>query len=112
MSIFIVSQNELHNVINCHMIKMNSKSSNQTCCTILIIDTYPKNSIYHNIQYTIMQTMTTNKTKNLAPFIKIYKRTKIIFIDNLYLKIGIVNGTIGYVKTISFSKSHWMEHNN
>jgi len=50
--------------------------------------------------------MTTNKTKNLAPFIKIYKRTKIIFIDNLYLKIGIVNGTIGYVKTISFSKSH------
>jgi hypothetical protein len=53
-----------------------------------------------------MQTTPTNKNPKLAPFIKNYKRTNIIIIVNLYLKIGIVNGTIGYVKNISFSKSH------
>ncbi len=59
-----------------------------------------------------MQTTPTNKNPKLAPFIKNYKRTNIIIIVNLYLKIGIVNGTIGYVKNISFSKSHWMEIDN
>ncbi len=76
ISTFIVSQNELHNAINCHMIKMNSKSSNQTCYTILIIDTYPKNSIYHNIQYTIMQTMPTNKNPKFSTIHKNLQKNK------------------------------------
>ncbi len=58
---FVVFQNELHNTINRNMIKMNSNHQIQTCYTILIVNTYPKNSIYHNIQYIIMQTMPTNK---------------------------------------------------
>ncbi len=37
---FIVPQNELHNAINHHMIKMNSKTSKQKCYTILVIDIY------------------------------------------------------------------------
>lgn len=47
------------------MIKMNSNHQIQTCYTILIVNTYPKNSIYHNIQYIIMQTMPTNKKQKI-----------------------------------------------
>ncbi len=45
---------------------MNSKSSNQTCYTILIINTYPKNKIYHNIQYIIMQKLPTIKNPKFS----------------------------------------------
>jgi hypothetical protein len=49
--------------------------------------------------------MPTNKTQNLAPFIKIYKIMKIIIIKNIYPKIEIINGTIGYVQNIH-SQNH------
>jgi hypothetical protein len=42
---FVVIWNELHNVINHHMIKMNLESSNKKSYTILAIDTYFKNPI-------------------------------------------------------------------
>jgi hypothetical protein len=54
--------------------------------------------------------MPTYKTQNLAPFIKICKGMKVIIIENLYSKIRIVNGTIGYVQNISLTKSHWIQH--
>ncbi len=52
--------------------------------------------------------MTTNKTQNLTPFLKIYKGMKVIIIENTYLKIGIFNGTIGDIQSISLTKSHWI----
>jgi ATP-dependent exoDNAse (exonuclease V) alpha subunit len=35
---------------------------------------------------------------------------KVIITKNLYPKIRIVNGTIGYVQNISFAKSHWIQY--
>jgi hypothetical protein len=35
---------------------------------------------------------------------------KIIVIENLYPKIGIVNGTIGYVQNISIKKIDWTHY--
>ncbi len=67
-------------------------------------DTYFKNPIRTDIQYIIRQTMPTSKTQNLTPFKKNYKGMKVIIIKNLYPKLGIVNGTIGYVENISFTK--------
>jgi len=43
--------------------------------------------------------MPTSKTQSSSPFLKNYKRMKVIIIENLYPKRGIVNGTIGYVQT-------------
>jgi ATP-dependent exoDNAse (exonuclease V) alpha subunit len=34
---------------------------------------------------------------------------KVIITENLYPKLGIVNGTIGYVENISLTKSHWIQ---
>jgi hypothetical protein len=39
-----------------------------------------------------MQTMPTSKIQNLSPFLKIYKRMKVIITKDLYPKFGIVNG--------------------
>ncbi len=47
---------------------MNSTKLKQKCYTVIIIDTYLKNPICNDIQYTIRQTMPTNKTQNLTPF--------------------------------------------
>jgi ATP-dependent exoDNAse (exonuclease V) alpha subunit len=52
--------------------------------------------------------MTTNKLQNLAPFLKIYKGMKVIIIENTYPKIGLLNGTIGDVQSISLTKSYWI----
>jgi hypothetical protein len=54
--------------------------------------------------------MPTYKTQNLAPFINICKGMKVIIIENLYSKLQIVNGTIGYIQNISLTKSHWIQH--
>jgi hypothetical protein len=34
---------------------------------------------------------------------------KIIIIENLYPKLGIVNGTIGYIQNMSINKSQWIQ---
>jgi hypothetical protein len=49
--------------------------------------------------------MSTSKTQCLAPFLKIYKGTKVIITKNLYLKLKIVNGSIRYIENISFIDS-------
>jgi len=49
--------------------------------------------------------MSTSKTQCLAPFLKIYKGMKIIIIENLYPKLGNVNGNIGYIENISLTYS-------
>jgi hypothetical protein len=34
---------------------------------------------------------------------------KIIIIENLYPKLGIINGTIGYIQNISINESQWIQ---
>jgi ATP-dependent exoDNAse (exonuclease V) alpha subunit len=53
--------------------------------------------------------MSTSKTQCLAPFLKIYKRMKIIIIENIYSKFIIVNGSIKYVENLSFTNSKWIQ---
>ncbi len=60
----------------------------------MVTNTYKKNSIQNYIQYFIRQTISTSKTQNLTPFLKLYKKMIIIIIKNLYPKLGIVNGTM------------------
>ncbi len=54
--------------------------------------------------------MSTNKTQYLTlSFLKIYKRMKIIIIENVYPKLGIVNGNIGYIKDTSLIDVEWIQ---
>jgi hypothetical protein len=55
--------------------------------------------------------MPTSKTQNLSPFKFFYKRMKVIIIEDLYQKIGIVNGTIGFVQNISIKRRYWTHYN-
>ncbi len=75
-------------------------------------NTYKKKSILSDIQYFIEQTISTSKTQNLAPFLKLYERMKIIIIKNLYPKLGIVNGSISYIYNILINKSQWIQQDH
>jgi ATP-dependent exoDNAse (exonuclease V) alpha subunit len=90
------------------MIDIHSKTSKQKSYTIVTTDTYKKGQICKDIKYIIRQTMFTSKTQCLESFIKIYKGMKIIIIENLYPKLGIVNGSIGYIENISFAYLKWI----
>jgi len=57
----------------------------------------------------ISNTMSTCKTQCLTPFLKIYKGMKIIIIENLYPKLGSVNGNIGYIENMSLAYSKWIQ---
>jgi len=107
---FIVPKNELQNVINQQMINTNAIESKQKCyITIMATNTLKKSSIQNDIQHLIKQTILVSKTKNLARFLKFYKGMKIIIIKNLYPKLGIVNGTIGYIQNILINESQWIQ---
>ncbi len=93
---FIILRNEFRNENNQRMININSIESKKKCYIIMATNTYKKKSIWNDIQYFIRQIISTSKTQNFAPFLKLYKRMKIIIIKNLYPKLGIVNGTISY----------------
>ncbi len=80
------------------MIDFHSKTSKQKRDTIVSIDIYKKCSIHNDIKYIIRQTMSTNKTQYLTPFLKIYKGLKVIITKKWYPKLRIVNGSIGYIK--------------
>ncbi len=58
---------------------------NSTTLKLILI-----NIIYNDIEYIIMQTMSINKTRDLTPFINIYRGMKIIINKNIFLKIRIV----------------------
>jgi hypothetical protein len=58
---------------------------NSTTLKLILI-----NIIYNDIEYIIMKTMSINKTRDLTPFINIYRGMKIIINKNLYPKIRIV----------------------
>ncbi len=70
---------------------------------------YKRKLIRNNIQYFIRQTISINKTQNLTPFLKLYKGMKVIIIENLYPKLGIVNRTIDYIQNILVNKSQWIQ---
>jgi len=84
------------------MIYIHSKTSKQICYND------KKGPICNDIKYIIRQTMSTSKTKCLAPFLKTYNGMKIIITKKLYPKLGIVNGSIGYVENISLTYSKWI----
>jgi hypothetical protein len=75
------------------------------------IDTYKKGPRCNEIKYIIRQTMSTSKIQCLTPSLKMYKGMKIIIIENLYPKLGIVSGNIGYIKNISLIDSEWIRKN-
>jgi hypothetical protein len=54
--------------------------------------------------------MPINKTQNLTPFVRIYKGMKIIITKTYVPKL--LMKTIGYVESVSFTKSHWIQHDN
>jgi hypothetical protein len=54
------------------------KNIQKKCDIIFSIDIYKKCSIHNDIKYIIRQTMSTNKTQYLTPFLKIFKGLKII----------------------------------
>jgi hypothetical protein len=78
----------------------------------MAIDIYKKSSIQSDIQYLISQTISTSKTQNLTHFLKLYKRMKVITIENLHPKLGMVNGTINSIQNISINKSQWIQRNH
>jgi hypothetical protein len=90
------------------MIDIHSKTSKQKCYIIVATNTYKKGPICNDIKYIIRQTMSTSKIQCLGPFLKIYKIMKIIIIENLYPKVGIVNRNIGYIENISLTYSEWI----
>ncbi len=94
---FIILSNELRNTNNQQMININSIKSKQKCYIIMATNTYKKNSIWNDKQYFIKQTISASKIQNLASFLKLYKKMKVIIMKNLYPKLGIVNGTISYI---------------
>ncbi len=60
------------------MIYIYSKTSKQKCYIVVITNMYKKGPICNNIKYIIRQTMSTNKTQCLAPFLKTYKGMKVV----------------------------------
>jgi hypothetical protein len=91
------------------MININSIESKQKCYIIMAIHTYKKSSIQSDIQYFIRQTISISKPQNLTLFLKLYKGMKVITMKNIYLKLGIVNGAIGYIQNISVNESQWIQ---
>ncbi len=52
--------------------------------------------------------MSTSETQCLTTFLKIYKGLKVIVTKHLYLKLGIINGNIGYIKNIFLTNFEWI----
>jgi hypothetical protein len=91
------------------MIDIHLKTSTQKCYIIIATNTYKKGPICSDIKYIIRQTMSTSKTQCLTSFFKIYKKMNIIIIENLYPKLGIVNGNVGYIENISLTYLEWIQ---
>ncbi len=85
---------------------MNLESSNKKSYTILAIDIYKKNPML--MTYYILYIIRKNANKLNSKFNTIYKNLqgmKIIIIENLYPKKGIVNRTLVILK-IFHSQNH------
>jgi hypothetical protein len=70
---------------------------------------YKKSSIQSDIQYLIKRIISISKIQNLTHILKLYKGMKVITTENLYPKLGIVNGTINYIQNISINESQWIQ---
>jgi hypothetical protein len=53
--------------------------------------------------------VTTSKIQCLTPFLKIYKRMKVIITKKLYHELGIVNRSIRYIENIFFINFEWIQ---
>ncbi len=52
--------------------------------------------------------MSINKIQYLTPFLKIYKKIKVVIIKNLYFQLRIFSGNIGYIKNIALRNIEWI----
>jgi ATP-dependent exoDNAse (exonuclease V) alpha subunit len=52
--------------------------------------------------------MSINKIQYLTPFLKIYKKMKVVIIENLYFQLNFFNGNIGYIKNIALKNIEWI----
>jgi hypothetical protein len=88
-------------MINNHIqIEYNSKKK---CClyyTIVAKDKY-KNKILHEVlQFNIRKYVPNSNINKLYTFLKLYKDMKVMLINNLYLKFGLINGTTSIIHKI------------
>jgi hypothetical protein len=52
--------------------------------------------------------MSINKIQYLTPFLKIYKKMKVVIIKKLYFQLRIFSGNIGYIKNIALRNIEWI----
>jgi len=98
---YIVPCNELKEMINNHIqIEYNSKKKCCLCYTIVAQDNY-KNKILHElIQFNIRKYVPNSNINKLYTFLKLYRDMKVMLINNLYLKFGLINGTTSIIHKI------------
>ncbi len=70
------------------------------CYTIVAKDTYKNKHLCEYMQFNIRQCVSNSYSKKIYPFKKLYKGMKVMFIQNLYFKFGLINGTIGMIHEI------------
>ncbi len=70
------------------------------CYTIVAKDKY-KNKILHEvIQFNIRKYVPNSNINKLYTFLKLYKDMKVMLINNLYLKFGLINGATSIIHKI------------
>jgi hypothetical protein len=72
------------------MIEYCSKKENSICYTIVAKDMYKNKPLCEDIQLNIRQRVSSSNINNLYPFKKLYKGMKIMLIENLYPKFGLI----------------------
>ncbi len=87
-------------MINHRMIEYHSKKENSICYTIVAKDTYQNKPLCEDIQFNIRQWVSSSNNNNLYSFLKLYKGMRVMLIENLYPKFGLINGTISIGREI------------
>ncbi len=102
---YIVPCNELQDMINHHINEYHSIFIFSICYTIVAKDMYQNKPLREDIQFNIRQYVSSSNNNNLNLFLLWYKGMKVMFMENLYSKFGLVNGTIGIVREIVIDDS-------
>jgi len=75
------------------------------CYTIVAKDTYKNKPLCEDIQFNIRRCVSNSNNNILYPFLKQYKCMRVMLIENLYPKFGLINRTIGIVCEIVMDDS-------
>jgi hypothetical protein len=92
-------------MINHHINEYHSSFILSICYTIVAKDTYQNKPLCEDIHFNITQYVSSSNSNNLYLFLKQYKGMKVMFIENLYPKFGLINGTVGIVCEIVIDDS-------